>query len=127
MQKRQVGLKLGVGIIKPMVPDLLLKRCQYITANFTVTGPASVPDEPLGDGMGCLQSKEAGAIPPSPTASPASRTTHEEVPRRFNPIPGPHAVPCRPQVLDWTSERAIPLLTFSPLRMLLQNASLQSP
>lgn len=83
MQKRQVDLKLGVGIILPMLPDLLLKRCQYITANITVTGPASAPDEPLGNGMACLQSKEARSIPPSPTASPASCTTAQAPTRKF--------------------------------------------
>lgn len=101
MQERQVDLKLGVGIILPMFPDLLLKRCQYITADITATSPASVPDEPPGNGMSCLQSKEACCIPPSPTASPASGSTgtHEEVPGGLTTPQGPTLFPADPKFL----------------------------
>lgn len=40
MQKRQVDLKLSVGVTLPPLPDLVQNRCQYITANITATGPA---------------------------------------------------------------------------------------
>lgn len=58
MQKRQVDLKLNVEVTLPLLPALLQKHCQYITANVTVTGPASVPDEPPGMPMEYLQVKE---------------------------------------------------------------------
>lgn len=55
MQKRQVDLKLNVGVTLPLLPALLQKHCQYITVDITVTGPASVPNGPPGKPMEYLQ------------------------------------------------------------------------
>lgn len=63
MQKRQVYLKLSVGVTLPLLPALLQKRCQYIRANVTVTGPAFVPDEFPGKPMEYLKLAPSHFLP----------------------------------------------------------------
>lgn len=135
MQKRQVDLKLSVGVTLPPLPDLLQNCCQYITANITATGPASVPDEHFGNRVEYLHVKEACAITSLPSVGPETYATVNAQVKKFVEVgfqPRSHTVSCRPQVFVLQGqvlfERTIaPFLTFpSLLRMLLQNAFLKA-
>lgn len=119
----------------PPLPDLLQNRCQYITANITAIGPASVPDEHFGNRIEYLHIKEAYAITSLPSVGPESYTTVNAQVKKFVEVgfqPRSHTVSCRPQVFVLQGqvlfERTVaPFLTFpSLLRMLLQNAFLKA-